>query len=434
MQEAITTLDKLSQDVPKWQSVFQAIKQDLDPTVQKKDQQREDDGDSAENDNLYIGATWASSIYIDMPFVPTNVSPTDQDGNPRRGYWRDIPTVILERLLSYQQFGQDTKDWLYALLGRALYTCGDLGGENWHVAVLLLGYSGTGKSTLLKLLRKFFKVENIGVLSNNIERQWAMSSLVDKDVVIGYEIGSDFKWDEHEFKQCAAAEELLVARKHKEAFISQFKSEILMAANEMIHVWRNTSDSLRRRLVVFLFKHFIKAEHVDPKMMENLEAEFPLFIQKINKAYREKVEMHSHVDIWSVLPKELLDANKTTMSQAHPLQDFLAKNIQQDKIELCPTAYCPWDEFMLVFRQWCDKEGIEHKKIRFTDDYYDAIFVNNGLKVYTGPKYDSWIGKEVKRRWIEGMCFNHTESQLTINNSSTNTNNNPQQRTYNKGR
>lgn len=96
-----------------------------------------------------------------------------------------------------------------------------MNSENWQIAVLLIGHSGTGKSTILKYLRQFFRIENVGILSNNIERQWAMSSLFGKDIIIGYEVKADFRWDQAEFQQCAACEELLVAQKHRDAFVTQ---------------------------------------------------------------------------------------------------------------------------------------------------------------------------------------------------------------------
>ena len=245
-EETVAELKKLAEKIPKYKSTFEAISLGLDPANNTKSEQR----------GIFIGSNYCSSIYLDQDFIEMDIPMKDEKGEHLRGYWKKIPTHAFESLLVSQEFDEDTKQWIYALMGRGLYWCQQMNKENWQITVLLLGYSGTGKSTILKYLRQFFKTENIGILSNNIERQWAMSSIVDKHVVIGFEVKKDFRWDQAEFQQCAACEELLVAQKHRDAFVTQFKSPIYLAANEMIKSWRDNSGSLKRRLVIIPFRFF----------------------------------------------------------------------------------------------------------------------------------------------------------------------------------
>lgn len=140
----------------------------------------------------------------------------------------------------------------------------------------------------------------VGILSNNIERQWAMSSLIDKHgmifknyfqidissffVIIGYEIKGDFKWDQAEFQQCVACEEIhglmrifsqklkkfIVMKKHKEAYVSSFNIPIYIAANQMMKCWHDNAGSLKRRIVVFPCRYHVPPNKVDPNLMEKM--------------------------------------------------------------------------------------------------------------------------------------------------------------------
>lgn len=142
-----------------------------------------------------------------------------------------------------------------------------------------------------------------------------MASLIDKHVVIGYEVKGDLQWDQAEFQQCAACEELLVMKKHKDAYVQVFRTPMYMAANEMIQRWKDNSGSLKRRIVVIPFKYHVPPQQLNPNLMDDLMKEFSLWIQKINKAYREAVLEFGCKDLWAdgVLPDELKQANEQTM-------------------------------------------------------------------------------------------------------------------------
>jgi phage/plasmid-associated DNA primase len=107
---------------------------------------------------------------------------------------------------------------------------------------MILGYAGTGKSSWLKVIRELFELENVGILSNNVERQWALSSIYTKLVVLGYEVRKDFKWEQGEFQNCVTHEEVSIMIKHKTAFASPFLAPIYMAGNEMVIIFPHVSD------------------------------------------------------------------------------------------------------------------------------------------------------------------------------------------------
>jgi hypothetical protein len=98
----------------------------------------------------------------------------------------DIQTPAFDSILDSQKFSKSVKWWIYALTGMALYDGGEF--DNWQIAILILGFAGTGKSTWLRMIRELYQLEDFGILSNNVEKQWALSSIVNKYVVVGYEV------------------------------------------------------------------------------------------------------------------------------------------------------------------------------------------------------------------------------------------------------
>ncbi len=245
-----------------------------------------------------------------------------------------------------------------------------------------------------------------------------MSSIVDKHIVIGYEVKSDFKWDQAEFQQCAACEELLVAQKHRDAFVTQFKSPIYLAANEMIKSWRDNSGSLKRRLVIIPFRKFIHPSKVDPNLMDKLTDEFSMWIQKINKAYREMTALYGKEDIWNHLSKALIEESDRTMQTVHELQHFFKDLIENNKVANeagNESLYCTWKEFWDRFKLFCEDVGYNHSKIQIHDDYWGPVFVNQGLTVKSAAKMVPGSKLPKEGRYIFGLAFKNEDEKAADN-------------------
>ena len=93
-------------------------------------------------------------------------------------------------LFDYQEFSPEVCRWLYVFIGRLFFNLGEL--DNWQVALFLEGVAGSGKSTITKLVKKFYETCDVGVLSNNIEKTFGLSSLKDKLLFLAPEIKNDF--------------------------------------------------------------------------------------------------------------------------------------------------------------------------------------------------------------------------------------------------
>lgn len=139
--------------------------------------------------------------------------------------WRDIPTPYMQSVLDYQEFPPEVQDWAYILMGRLLYQIDDWDG--WQVIPFFKvrrpvglrraaaraaapsqsqspseacaqGVAGSGKSTLIKVAKGFFEAVDVGVLSNNVEKTFGLSGLVDKLLFVAPEIKSDLRIEQAE--------------------------------------------------------------------------------------------------------------------------------------------------------------------------------------------------------------------------------------------
>jgi hypothetical protein len=104
--------------------------------------------------------------------------------------WQDIPTPWFDSILKYQNFEDEVCDWAYVMGGRLCYDVGELDG--WQVIPFFKGIARSGKSTLItKVFKKFYENEDIGTLSNNIERKFGLSAIKDSFMFIAPEVKGD---------------------------------------------------------------------------------------------------------------------------------------------------------------------------------------------------------------------------------------------------
>jgi len=312
----------------------------------------------------------------------------------------NIKTPALSQILRSQEFTTDVREWIWALTGRAFYPLHGR-NENWEVAVLLLGYAGTGKSSWLTAIRKVYPLNSIGILSNNIEKQWALSSLINKYVVIGFDINSNFKWDQAEFHSCAVGEEVSVARKFGDPIIEKFDSAIFMAANKMITTWMDDAGSLKRRLIVIPFNVYIPKSESDPHLNQKIYDQLGNFIQKANRYYIMYSDLYGNQDIWKVLPPFFEIASNENIKNTHPLQQFLD---EREIVIRRKKSYIGFEEFKNCFFSWLQQIGRVDKP-RWNKDFYMPVFDAQNIKLTISTKIDPRTGREVQKKWLEGITI-----------------------------
>ena len=308
--------------------------------------------------------------------------------------WYLIPTPHLQKIFDYQEFTEDVSRWIYVFIGRLFFELGEL--DNWQVALFLEGVAGSGKSTITKLVKKFYETCDVGVLSNNIEKKFGLSSLKDKLLFLAPEIKSDLGLEQSEFQLLVEGGDMQLPVKFKDSHYIEWKIPGLFAGNEPPD-YTDNSGSISRRLVVAKFTK--KVNQKDSDLDAKLTLELPAIMKKAAFSYLTAVNKYRGQDFWSSLPKYFRDTQQDMAQNTHSLEHFISSG----KVVLGEEHYVREKIFVQAFNDHCKECNLERKK--FTTDYYLGVFGNyNIVKRTTKLKYpNDSSGKPYQGVFIFGI-------------------------------
>ena len=289
--------------------------------------------------------------------------------------WYDIPTPCLQSIFDYQEFSPDVCRWLYVFIGRLFFNLGEL--DNWQVALFLEGVAGSGKSTITKLVKRFYETCDVGVLSNNIEKTFGLSSLKDKLLFLAPEIKGDLRLEQSEFQLLIEGGDMQLPVKYKDSQYIEWKIPGLFAGNEPPN-YTDNSGSISRRLVVAKFHK--KVNNKDSDLDAKLIKELPAIMKKSACAYLSAVNQFKGQDFWTSLPEYFRDTQRDMAQNTHSLEHFISSG----KVVLGENEYCREKNFVQAFNEHCKECHLERHK--FTTDYYLGVFGNYSIVVKKNVK------------------------------------------------
>jgi hypothetical protein len=304
----------------------------------------------------------------------------------------DIPTPHLDMILEYQGFSTEVRRWMLILLGRLLY---DLNSkDSWQIIPFFKGLASSGKSTLvLKIAKQFYEAIDVGVLSNNGEKQFGLSAFHDKLLFVAPEIKSDLKIEQAEFQSIVSGEDISISIKHKTAFSKQWNTPGVLAGNE-VPSWCDNSGSIQRRIVLFDFAR--QVTHGDMRLGDKLELELPMILLKCNRAYLEAVRQWSHTNVWTVLPAYFLHTRDEMAQATNVVEAFLAS----PDVVLKEDAFVPLDDFKMALRVFSQQNNYKHAQ-RFTWEYFRGPMEKFGIKKSRGAR--EYRGRKLTRDYLDGV-------------------------------
>ena len=307
--------------------------------------------------------------------------------------WRDIPTPNLQKIMDYQEWPADVCDWLYVALGRLLYDVGDRDG--WQVIPFLLGSASSGKSTVsLKVAKLFYEHADVGVLSNNIERQFGLSAFWDKLLFVGPEIKGDLRVEQAEFQSIVSGESVQVSAKHKKAFTVEWSTPGILAGNE-VPAFSDNAGSIQRRFLVFSFKKAVI--NGDMKLADKLACEMPRILVKSNRAYLDAATRWGSRNVWTVLPAYFHDTRNEMAQAVNSVEAFL---VSQD-VMLDSTLFCPYKEFRTAWKAFAITNGYKIPTGN-SDQPFTTPFDKFGLRI-EGLRQGEYRGVMKRDRWVVGL-------------------------------
>jgi len=318
----------------------------------------------------------------------------------------------LLNLMTYQKWEEDVQRQLCIMIGRCMYY---VGTDNWQVIPFMLGLAGTGKSTIIMLVKMIYEAMDVSVLSNNMQTTFGMDTVADKFMFIAPEVKSNFKLDQSEFQSMVTGESMSLNQKNKQTLnIEKWVVPGIMAGNEVFG-YTDAAGSIVRRIVLFMFKRKIKKEHSDPQLPLKLRTELPDIMLACNRLYLQAVNQNGSKDIWSILPKYFHD-NRDSLEES---TNYLVKYLRSGEIVFNSKFWIRENTLSEAFKDYCNRmsyhcprwneqytmgpfsaRDIESRKDQRGFDDAGQLFVGT---IYFGLDVRGYIHKDIDD---ENICYN----------------------------
>ena len=224
----------------------------------------------------------------------------------------------------------------------------------------------THNSTILtKIVKKIYEACDVGVLSNNIERKFGLSSLYEKFMYVGPEIKGNLALEQSEFQSMISGEDIQVAEKHKVAKSIIWQVPGMLAGNEVPN-YTDNSGSISRRLLVFKFDN--RVSKGDTRLGRKLEKEMKYIVQASVKGYLEAVDKYDCRDIWDIVPKYFLK-NREAMAES---TNALVHYLKSERCKLGADQYVRSCLFVTAFNDYCREHNLGSPK--WSEEYFLGPF------------------------------------------------------------
>jgi Family of unknown function (DUF5906)/D5 N terminal like len=360
-------------------------------------------------DGKYYDRFYKYGQAIPGHLVSSKYFDTELDDHYDTEDWYDIPTPNLESIFEYQEFPMDVRRIFYAFIGRLLYELNEL--DEWQCIAFLKGSAGSGKSTILnKICKYFYEDEDVGVMSNNMEKTFGLGSFYQKLMFIAPEIKSDTRIDQAEFQSLVSGEPMQLAIKHQMARSVEWKVPGILASNQNLP-FEDSQGSIGRRVVMFEFIKTVDAKSSDMKLADKLKAEIGNIMVKCNRAYLQLRNKHGQDNIWNVLP-DYFKATRDGMAEGtNSLENFLGSG----KVVFGPELYVKHETFKNAARNHAKESGFD--QVKWVKDFYAGVYAKRKLELKrVTRRYPPGDGEMVTGMFLLGcdLAGDGTENPLDI--------------------
>lgn len=263
---------------------------------------------------LAKGAPSAGNHFAGVEFPVADQEALEED----RRHYENIDTAVLDSVLEFQDIPREAIMWLYFSIGRMIYPIGT--HDDLQYFPFFDGAAGCGKSTIIKVIQALYDKAKVGIVSNNIETTFGLSSLYEKWICVAPEIKSDWKISVTEFQSMASGESVSIAVKNKNTVQKEWTSPVALAGNE-IPGFNDIAGSVSRRLLPFKFVN--KPEREDATLLARILGSMGHIILKANSAYRYMVGNGYRASLWDKVPPYFREIRAEVQRSINPLIDFM---------------------------------------------------------------------------------------------------------------
>ena len=306
-----------------------------------------------------------------------------------------------KKILDYQEFSTEVQKWICIFMGKCGFDIGEL--ENWQILMYCLGAANAGKTTLLtKIIQKWYDEDDVGIIPNNIEKQYGLKPHINKFLVLAPEMQGDCKLEQTDWQLMCEGGKNSFAQKYKDAESEYWKVPMAMAGNTLIK-YKNMGGQVSRRTAVVNFVKGVK--EVDHNLDKKLEKELPNIMKMCISGYIWAVNTYGDKGIWKILP-QYFHENKNEMDQT---TNILEHFIKSDKVDIDKDKFIPEKIFKQAFNEHCRENNLAKEQWSF--DFYTTTFSNNGIivKKNTKRKYPPKTGDYISGTYFMGIDIKHNE-------------------------
>ena len=300
-------------------------------------------------------------------------------------------------------FTKEVQLWICIFMGKCAFNIGEL--ENWQILMYLLGAGNAGKSTILtKILQKWYDEDDIGIIPNNIEKQYGLKPHINKFMVLAPEMQGDCKLEQTDWQLMCEGGKNSFAEKYKNAESEYWRVPMAMAGNSLIK-FQNMGGQVSRRTAVVNFSK--QVVDVDQNLDKKLEKELPYIMKMCISGYLWAVNKYGDKGIWKILP-HYFHENKNEMDQTTNILEHFLKS---DKIIIDKDRYIPEKIFKQAFNEHCRENNLG--KERWSFDFYSTTFSNNNIiiKKNTKRKYPAKIGDYISGTYFIGIDIRSLDTE-----------------------
>lgn len=286
-------------------------------------------------------------------------------------YMGSAETPYLDQILD-AQFDKDVAEVLCALIGRALFTVGQLDG--WQVMLFMSGVGGTGKSLVLNIIASLFAPEAVGNLAAKREEIFGMANLVDREIVLGSDMPAKMSASlpQEIMQTMTAGDRMEIPRKGQVALQVKWTAPVILAGNHYPD-YVNTGNNVGRRMVTVRFDNVITTPQ-DNLLECILQSELPNIVYRCLHAYMVlRVWVGELGGFWKAMPSIMLEWKSKLSASTNKLAEFLALDEDDRGCSItCVQGKTTWlMDFKAVFEA--------RMKVTYVAD--PAVFATAGFRV-----------------------------------------------------
>ena len=290
-----------------------------------------------------VSTSFVACKFFNSPLSPHVASYT---------HWWFIPTPHLSKTYDHQRLSVTVQCAFAAMKGKLQAPLNK--NDHWETILLVIGVALGGKSVNGNAAKNIYESRDVGIIANNMERQFGLMGLHDMYLNICFEVRSNFSMPETTLQCIASGEDIGVAVKNKAPLMIHWDVPMMLIGNEM-GGWVDVGGSIVRR--IFSVDYKFKVTDPDPNLGAKIDANMGNIILKEHMAYKSLCSYSDGQSVWKILPHYFIDNQTRTAISTNPVMAFV-KTSQRVYFEpLNRDYYMAMGEFVTFFKLYCGEHG-----------------------------------------------------------------------------